>query len=108
MPVQRIYIGAHYYMSTQSYKELLAQREALEQQIAAARKAEVAGAVQQIRGLIETFGLTAEDVFPPARQKREAGSVAPKYRDPVTGQTWTGRGKPPSWIKDQDRARFAI
>ncbi|MEG0046322.1 MAG: H-NS histone family protein, partial [Comamonas sp.] len=36
-----------------SYKELLAQREALEQQIAAARKAEVADAVQKIRGLVK-------------------------------------------------------
>lgn len=95
-------------MSTNSYKELLAQREALELQIAAARKAEVAGAVQEIRSLIEAFGLTQDDVFPPAKQKRETGSVAPKYRDPATGQTWTGRGKPPAWIKDQDRSKFEI
>ncbi|MEN2385728.1 H-NS histone family protein [Comamonas sp. A7-5] len=95
-------------MSTNSYKELLAQREALEQQIAAARKAEVAGAVQEIRSLIDAFGLTQDDVFPPAKQKRETASVAPKYRDPATGQTWTGRGKPPAWIKDQDRSKFEI
>jgi len=95
-------------MSTNSYKELLAQREALEQQIAAARKSEVSGAVQEIKALIEAFGLTQDDVFPPAKQKREASSVAPKYRDPATGQTWTGRGKPPNWIKDQDRSQFAI
>ena len=97
-------------MSTHSYKDLLAQREALEQQIAAARKTEVADAVQKIKNLIEAFGLTQDDVFPPAKQKqkREAGTVAPKYRAPVTGQTWTGRGKPPNWIKDQDRSQFAI
>lgn len=93
---------------TTSYKELLAQREALEQKIAATRKAEVADAVQKIRGLVEAFGLTQEDVFSPAKQKREASAVAPKYRDPVTGQTWTGRGKPPIWIKDKDRSQFAI
>jgi DNA-binding protein H-NS len=97
-------------MSTHSYKDLLAQREALEQQIAAARKTEVADAVQKIKGLIEAFGLTQDDVFPAAKQKqkRETGSVAPKYRDPATGQTWSGRGKPPNWIKDQDRSRFEI
>ncbi|WP_309467783.1 H-NS histone family protein [Comamonas sp.] len=91
-----------------SYKELLAQREALEQQITAARKAEVADAVQKIRGLVESFGLTQEDVFPLTKPKREASAVAPKYRDPATGQTWTGRGKPPVWIKDKDRSQFAI
>lgn len=95
-------------MSTHTYKELLAQREALEQQIAATRKTEVADAVQKIRSMVEAFGLTQEDVFPTAKQKRETGSIAPKYRDPATGQTWTGRGKPPSWIKDQDRSQFAI
>lgn len=24
--------------------------------------------------------------------------VAPKYRDPITGATWTGRGKQPKWL----------
>jgi DNA-binding protein H-NS len=55
--------------------------------------------------------LTAEDVFPPARARSSANAgakVAPKYRDPATGQTWTGRGKPPKWIADQDREKFAI
>lgn len=25
-------------------------------------------------------------------------AVAPKYRDPDTGETWTGRGKAPRWL----------
>jgi len=29
---------------------------------------------------------------------------APKYRDPVSGKTWTGRGKPPNWIIAADQA----
>lgn len=97
-------------MSTHSYKDLLAQREALEQQIAAARKVEVAGAVRTVRDLVEAFGLAQDDVFSSTkkRQTREVGAVAPKYRDPATGQTWTGRGKPPNWIKDQDRSKFEI
>lgn len=95
-------------MST--YKELLQQREELEQQIKEARSRELADAVAKVRSLIAEYGLTAEDVFPPARA-RSAGTgakVAPKYRDPATGQTWTGRGKPPKWIADQDREQFAI
>jgi DNA-binding protein H-NS len=31
----------------------------------------------------------------PAPAKR---AVPPKYRHPETGDTWTGRGKPPRWI----------
>src|SRR4029453_19680675 len=32
-----------------------------------------------------------------------------KYRDPQTGKTWTGRGKPPNWIAGaKDRQAFLI
>ena len=34
--------------------------------------------------------------------------VAPKYIDPVSGNTWTGRGKAPKWIDGKDRAPFLI
>ncbi|MGV0962247.1 MAG: H-NS family nucleoid-associated regulatory protein [Limnohabitans sp.] len=34
--------------------------------------------------------------------------VAHNYRDPVTGQTWTGRGKTPKWIEGKDRTQFVI
>lgn len=28
--------------------------------------------------------------------------VPPKYRNPETGATWSGRGKPPRWISDAE------
>ena len=34
--------------------------------------------------------------------------VAPKYRDPATGKTWTGRGRAPTWLDGKDRAQFLI
>lgn len=93
-----------------SYKELLKQRDALEQQIGEARKRELSDAVTKVRGLVAEYALTAEDVFPPARSRAtsQSGKVAPKYKNPATGETWTGRGKAPKWIQDQDRAKFAI
>lgn len=97
-------------MSDLSYKDLLAQREALDAQIAERRKVELATAVTQVRELVATYGLTEADVFPGGRKPSSAkgSKVAPKYRNPATGETWTGRGKPPKWISDQDRAQFAI
>lgn len=94
----------------QSYKDLIKQREALDQQINQARQQELAGAVSQVRALVAEFGLSAQDVFPSGRARSAtAGSkVAPKYRNPATGQTWTGRGKAPRWIQDQNREKFAI
>ena len=96
-----------------TYKELLAQRNALEQQIAAVLASEKSWAVEKVRTLIAEFGLTEDDVFGGSTGKRaaskNAGSkVAPKYRDPATGATWTGRGKPPKWIAGKDRETFAI
>lgn len=94
-----------------SYKELLQQREQLEQQISEARKNELSDAVSKVRALVAEYGLTADDVFPPAKSARATGTgskVAPKYRHPETGQTWTGRGKAPKWIQNEDREQFAI
>jgi len=99
-------------MTTASYKELLQQREALEQKIKEARRQELSAAVAKVRELVAEYGLTQQDVFPAGRGSRTsttAGTkVAPKYRDPATGQTWTGRGKAPRWIQNEDRQKFAI
>lgn len=88
------------------YQNLLAQKAALEAQIAQAQAEAKAQAVAQARALIQDHSLTAADVFPPSKAKGSVG--APKYRDPATGATWTGRGKPPNWIVGKDRAPFLV
>jgi DNA-binding protein H-NS len=97
---------------TTSYKELLAQRDALEQAIAKARQNEISSAVAKVRELVAEYGLSAQDVFPGRAAKsaapKAASKVAAKYRDPATGQTWTGRGKAPKWIDGKDRSPFVI
>ena len=89
-----------------AYKELLARKAELDAQIAQAQAEAKAEAVAEARALIQEYGLTAADVFPAAKPKGSVG--APKYRDPATGVTWTGRGKPPNWIVGRDRAPFLI
>ncbi len=91
-------------------KELLQQQQALAVQIEEARKREIADAVAQVRSLIDQYQLTERDVFPSGRRasSRTGSKVPPKYRDPLTGQTWTGRGKAPKWIDGQDRTKFLI
>lgn len=52
---------------------------------------------------------TTPSALPAGTDTSPASSkVAPKYRDPVSGQTWTGRGKPPAWIAGKDRDQFLI
>jgi DNA-binding protein H-NS len=94
-----------------SYQELLKQQEALAQQIEEARKREISDAVARVRALVAEYHLTADDVFSASRKGRGRSTgmkVAPKYRDPATGQTWTGRGKAPKWIDGRDRSQFLI
>ena len=94
-----------------SYKDLLAQRQALDAQIESARQTELSTAISRVREMVAEFGLTEQDIFgkPGRVSHASAGAkVAAKYRDPATGATWTGRGKAPKWIADQDRERFAI
>lgn len=91
-----------------TYKELLQQREALEQRIHEFRQREVLAAVEQARATVAEFSLTADDIFGSKRASLAGSKAVAKYRDPVSGATWTGRGKPPRWIAAQERERFLI
>ncbi len=88
------------------YKTLLARKAELDAQIAQAHAEHKAEGIAAARALIQEHSLTAADVFPAAKPKGSVG--APKYRDPATGATWTGRGKPPNWIVGKDRTPFQI
>lgn len=93
-------------------KELLEQQRALQAQIDEVKKVEIAQAVAQARQIVADYNLTAEDIFTAPKSKggssTKGKSVAPKYRDPATGNTWTGRGKAPAWIAGVDRNQFLI
>ncbi|WP_147318644.1 H-NS histone family protein, partial [Cupriavidus oxalaticus] len=91
-----------------TYKQLLAEKEALEAKLNEVRATEVAGVIDKIRELMTEYGLTAEDIMPRRKRGRPAGSadkkaaasgsaLPPKYMDPKTGKTWSGRGRAPAW-----------
>ena len=93
--------------------QLQAQKAALEAQIEAAQKAHSQEGIAKAKAIIEQYQLTIEDVFGASakrerRVKSEGGKVAPKYKDPISGATWTGRGKAPKWIDGKDRSQFAL
>jgi DNA-binding protein H-NS len=98
-----------------TYKQLLAEKEALEARLKEVRDTEVAGVIEKIRALMSEYGLTVEDIAPPRRRGRPAGSksathgtaLPPKYMDPKTGKTWSGRGRAPAWLGKRPE-RFLI
>jgi DNA-binding protein H-NS len=92
-------------MSNVNLSDLLAQKAALEKQIADAQRAEHAQAIAQIRGLMSQYGLTMADisgktaVAGKTSNKGSGTKVAAKYRNPATGDTWSGRGLKPKWLR---------
>jgi DNA-binding protein H-NS len=86
-------------------QELMAQREALEQQIEQTKKRERGEAIEKVRVLMAEYGLTVADLgnrAPAGKAKRPKSSgnkVAAKYRNASTGETWSGRGLQPRWLK---------
>ena len=98
-----------------TYKQLLAEKEKLESQLAEVRATEVAGVIEQIQALMAQYELSIEDLAPKRRRGRPAGSSAgakrellpPKYQNPKTGETWSGRGRAPAWL-GKNRDKFLI
>jgi len=114
----------------ETYKAVMAQIEKLKSKAEQLRQAEIKGVVDRIREAMAHYGLTAEDlrlsskpggsagagkkgakkpVMKAGKLKAATKAGAPKYRDPASGKTWTGRGKPPNWIVGiSDRSAFLI
>ena len=83
-------------------KELLAQKEALEQEIERTKKQTRSDAIAKVRALMDEYGLSLADLSTKSRAKARGGKgmkVAAKYRNTATGDTWSGRGLQPKWLK---------
>jgi len=84
-----------------TYKELKAQAEALLKQAEAARRAEIAVVVVEIQARMKEYGITLGDLKGGAKKLKSRAAVAAKYRNPATGESWSGRGRAPKWLADE-------
>jgi DNA-binding protein H-NS len=104
-----------YNLSTQELDELI--------KIATGRKSdELASAkasfLDEVKARAATLGMSLADLVGLGGGKTAGGQKAPgptgvKYRNPKTGETWSGRGRPARWIteleaKGQKREKFAV
>ena len=92
-----------------TYAEIQEQIAALKEQAEALLQAEKAGAIAQIRELMDAHGVTIEDL----QRRSSQRVVAARYRDPATGKTWSGRGRSPRWLaaaeaNGQRREQFLV
>lgn len=81
-----------------TYKELKAQAEALLKQAETARRAEISAVVAEIQARMREYGITIDDLKGGAKKSKSRGAVAAKYRNPATGDSWSGRGRAPKWL----------
>jgi DNA-binding protein H-NS len=94
-----------------TYKELLAQKAELDAQLMQLREVERGDVIADIRQKMIDYEISIEDITggKAKRGPSKNGPVAAKYRDPQSGVTWSGRGKPPAWIKNvENRDSFLI
>ena len=94
-------------------QELLKQKEEIEKAIIEEKERRRFEGIEKVKAIIEEYDLEVNDIFPNRITKTKASDsavnkVAPKYRNPENGNTWTGRGKEPTWIAGKDRALFLI
>jgi DNA-binding protein H-NS len=90
-----------------TYAELKAQADALIKQAQEVRKQENKELIIELREVIRENGITAEQLgFAPAGKGSRKTAPA-KYRDPITGKTWSGRGRTPLWL-DGPREAYAL
>lgn len=106
-------------MEMQTYSELQTEIARLQREAEKVRKEALKAAIQQIRSLMQEFGLSAEDIELPKRGRSKAAAkakpgrgrkakaarkstkVKPKYRSPADPKlTWTGRGRKPQWAAE--------
>jgi DNA-binding protein H-NS len=92
-------------MASKSVAELRAQLEKAQADLEAAIASESTAVLSEIREKVAIYGFTEKEVF----GRRRTGVVEAKYQNPETGDTWTGRGRAPAWIKDaRNRDKFLI
>jgi DNA-binding protein H-NS len=92
-------------------KELLAQREALQDQLEVARQRQAEIVLAEVVAKMGEYKISLSELMGHnviVQLKTPVATVAPKYRDTSTGATWSGRGRAPHWIADKNRADYLV
>ena len=97
-------------MTKSEYKTLLAERDALDKQLVEVILAERGSVLSWIIEQMALFDIDSRDLYrrPVRVPRKQTRPVAAKYRNPLTGATWSGRGKSPRWIQGKKRDDFLI
>ncbi|WP_071764393.1 H-NS histone family protein [Burkholderia ubonensis] len=88
-------------------KMLLAQRAELDAKIAAARVAERKSVLNEIGRLVMEFEITSFEIRQLEKITRRS-TVVPRFFNPETGATWSGRGRRPKWLNQYNLDAYRL
>lgn len=92
-----------------TYKELQDQIAALQNKAEETRAKELDGAIQEIKALIQEYGISLQDLSTAAKTKgKKSKQPANVQFQNADGNTWSGRGQMPAWLKGKDKEKFRI
>ena len=102
-------------MAKLSLKAIQRQIEALNVRAEKLKRRDKKPALRTIAGLMRDHGISVDDVRGSLNgggkghaaakgNKRTGRKVAAMYKNPKTGETWTGRGRPARWIAAAEKA----
>lgn len=94
-----------------SVEELRQQQEEIDRKIREKQEAEKQAVIDQIVNVVNMYRIPLDELVEALgglKVKRKGVKAQQKYQDPITGATWSGRGKEPTWIKGKDRKAFLI
>ena len=94
-------------ISEMSLDELLALQSEVKQGLEKQKDSAILDIVATMKAMNIGIDEVAKFLVAPIPIK-EGFKRKPKYRNPATGETWTGRGKAPKWIDGQEREQYLI
>lgn len=92
-------------MEKNTYTELVKQLAELDKEIERVRRVERSSVIAAIRAQMRDYGIKPSELV---GRKRGRSPAPPRYLNPETGQTWTGRGPRPQWLLGRNSKEFMI
>ena len=92
-----------------TFKELQDQIAKLKQDAEEVRSREIENTITKIKSLMNDYGITVQDIESSGRRKGgKTSSLANVQFKDDSGNTWSGRGRMPAWLKGKDKEKFRI
>ncbi len=96
-------------IETLTFEALLDLKGRVDAEVSARSASELEALKSRLLLVASTTGIEIGDLFgikAPSKEKkqRKKREVPIRYRDPETGETWTGLGKPKKWLAEKEAA----